>query len=493
MVFSSPTFLFIFLPAVFILNLLLRDIRLKNALLIIFSLVFYAWGEPVYVLLMILTTLINYLLSRLLKPGQTPRVRRIVLWLTVIWNIGSLVAFKYTDFLISTINSVFTLNLPLANIALPVGISFFTFQAMSYTIDVYRGECAPGRNFFDILLYISLFPQLIAGPIVKYHDVASEIVSRKADARDVAEGLRRFLFGLGKKALIANTLASAADAVYALESVNAPLGWLGAIAYLLQIYFDFSGYSDMAIGLGRMFGFHFRENFNYPYIAGTVQEFWRRWHISLSTWFKEYVYIPLGGNRRGRLRTAVNRLTVFLLTGLWHGASWNFAVWGLWHGGFLMLESAVNVKKWPRALRHVYTLLVVTVGFVVFRAENMAAALNMLSAMFTGFASTPAQLAALTRISSPIFVAALIAGILGATPLLHNLGERLTQPLSRRVGEVVAGESEPRRNEDAVWGRKSRRARAVNVLIYALSAAVLMLSMLYLSTSAYNPFIYFRF
>lgn len=464
MVFSSPTFLFIFLPAVFILNLLLKPIPLKNALLIIFSLVFYAWGEPVYVLLMIFTTLVNYLLSRLIKPAQKPAVRRLVLWLTVIWNIGSLVVFKYTDFLISTANSLFSLNLPLSGIALPIGISFFTFQAMSYTIDVYRGECAPGRNYFDILLYISLFPQLIAGPIVKYHDVAREIVSREASAQDVAEGLRRFIFGLGKKVLIANTLASAADAVYALTSVNAPLGWLGAIAYLLQIYFDFSGYSDMAIGLGRMFGFHFRENFNYPYIADTVQDFWRRWHISLSTWFKEYVYIPLGGNRKGRLRTAVNRLTVFLLTGLWHGASWNFAVWGLWHGGFLMLESAVNVKKLPRALRHVYTLLVVTVGFVVFRAENMAAAVTMLKAMFAGFYFTPELAAAFTRIASPIFLAALVAGIIGALPTLHNWGESL-----------------------------SRRSRAANVCIYALSVAVLVLSVMYLSTSAYNPFIYFRF
>ena len=360
MVFSSPTFFFLFLPAAFLVNLLFRrSIRWSNALLLVASLLFYAWGEPVYVLLMIFTTLVNYAAARFME--RFPAQRRFWCGAAVVWSLGTLVFFKYTDFLIESINGALGLSLPLPGIALPIGISFFTFQAMSYVLDVYRGDAQLSKNYFDVLLYISLFPQLIAGPIVKYHDVDQQLHARTITIEKTAAGFRRFCFGLAKKVLIANTLAMTADAVYALPmgSVTAPTAWLGAVAYLFQIYFDFSGYSDMAIGLGQAFGFTFKENFNYPYIAQTMQEFWRRWHISLSTWFREYVYIPLGGNRKGRLRTGLNKLTVFLLTGLWHGASWNFAVWGLYHGSFLMLESygALKPAKWPRALRHAYTLL----------------------------------------------------------------------------------------------------------------------------------------
>ena len=345
MVFSSPTFLFLFLPAVFLVNLLFRrSVRWSNVLLLLASLLFYAWGEPVCVLLMLFTTLVNYLAARAM--ARFPAKRRFWCGLAVVWSIGTLVFFKYTDFLIENLNGLFSLSLPLPHIALPIGISFFTFQAMSYVLDVYRGDARLSRNYFDVLLYIALFPQLIAGPIVKYHDVDEQLHQRTITVEKTASGFRRFCFGLAKKVLIANTLAMTADAVYALplESVAAPAAWLGAVCYLFQIYFDFSGYSDMAIGLGLAFGFEFKENFHYPYVAGTMQEFWRRWHISLSTWFREYVYIPLGGNRKGKLRTGLNKLAVFFLTGLWHGASWNFAVWGLYHGGFLMLESYGALK-----------------------------------------------------------------------------------------------------------------------------------------------------
>ena len=342
-------------------------------------------------------------------------------------------SFSYTDFLIESVNGALGLFLPLPGIALPIGISFFTFQAMSYVLDVYRGDAWLSKNYFDVLLYISLFPQLIAGPIVKYHDVDQQLHARIITIEKTAAGFRRFCFGLAKKVLIANTLAMTADAVYALPmgSVAAPTAWLGAVAYLFQIYFDFSGYSDMAIGLGQAFGFTFKENFNYPYIAETMQDFWRRWHISLSTWFREYVYIPLGGNRKGRLRTGLNKLTVFLLTGLWHGASWNFAVWGLYHGSFLMLESygALKPAKWPRALRHAYTLL-----------------------------------AELSELVSPLCLVALAVAAFACTPVLHRFGERL---FARRP------------------------AAECGAYLAALLLAVLCA--LCLSTAAYNPFIYFRF
>lgn len=310
MVFSSPTFIFLFFPAVFLTCLLTRrSVKWSNAVLLIFSLLFYAWGEPVYVLLMAFTTLVCYICARMIAKGKNVRLSTAV---AVIWGIGTLVVFKYTAFLVQSFNSLTHLAVPVPQIALPVGISFFTFQAISYVLDVKRGDAEAAASYADVLLYISLFPQLIAGPIVRYSDVAAEIKQRTVTTEDIAAGLRRFCFGMGKKVLIANTLAYTADKVFALDSaaINAPIAWLGAVCYLMQIYFDFSGYSDMAIGLGRAFGFTFRENFMYPYCAASMQDFWRRWHISLSTWFKEYVYIPLGGNRRGKLRTGLNKLIV---------------------------------------------------------------------------------------------------------------------------------------------------------------------------------------
>jgi alginate O-acetyltransferase complex protein AlgI len=467
MVFSSPTFLFIFLPAVFLLNLLFRrNIAWSNALLTVASLLFYAWGEPVYVLLMIATTFVCWLLARLMErfAGR----KKLFLALAAAWGVGILVFFKYTDFLIASLNGLTGLSVPLAGIALPIGISFFTFQSMSYVFDVYRGDAKVAKNFFDVLLYISLFPQLIAGPIVRYSDIAQQLRERSATLGDVAEGFRRFCFGLAKKVLLANTLAITADAVYALPgaNVNAPVAWLGAIAYLLQIYFDFSGYSDMAIGLGQAFGFRFLENFLYPYSAQSMQDFWRRWHISLSTWFREYVYIPLGGNRKGRLRAGVNKLIVFLLTGLWHGANWTFAVWGLYHGGFLMLESygALKPDRWPVFLRRAYTLIAVTVGFVIFRAETLTDGFFMIGRMFAGWNFTPVHNAELSLLLTPLCASALIAGMAACTPFAHLLGEKLVR---KRAGFAYG--------------------------IYAAAFALLALSALCVATSSYNPFIYFRF
>lgn len=465
MVFSSPTFLFIFLPVVFLLQLALRrSIKASNIMLLVVSLLFYAWGEPLYVLLMLLTTFVNYICA---LGMANERRKRLMAALAIVWNIGSLVVFKYTVFLLGSVNGVLGTNLPLPEIALPIGISFFTFQAMSYTLDVYRGDARLNKSYFDILLYISLFPQLIAGPIVKYHDVDEQIRARTMTLQKTAEGFRRFSFGLAKKVLIANTLAYAADAVFALPSaqIAAPSAWLGAIAYLMQIYFDFSGYSDMAIGLGKMFGFDFKENFLYPYAASSMQDFWRRWHISLSTWFKLYVYIPLGGNRKGKLRTGLNKIIVFLLTGLWHGASWSFALWGLFHGFFLMLESSVlNVKKWPKVISRVYVLLAVTIGFVLFRADTITQAADIVAAMFVGWNISLEQAAIFSRLLPPIVLLALPAAALAAAPLANRYGALL-----------------------------SAKSRAWETAIYCAALLLLALSALCLSTSAYNPFIYFRF
>ncbi len=467
MLFSSPTFLFVFLPAVFLLNLLFRrKIAWSNALLIAASLLFYAWGEPVYILLMLATTVVCFALARGMEryPGR----KKLFAALGAIYGVGILAFFKYADFLLHSFSALTGLPVALTGVALPIGISFFIFEAMSYVFDVYRGEAKAARNYFDVLLYISLFPQILAGPIVRYRDIEAQLRARDVSLEDMAEGFRRFSFGMAKKVLLANTLSLTANAVYALPegSVNMPVAWLGAIAYLLQIYFDFSGYSDMAIGLGRAFGFRLRENFNYPYAALSMQDFWRRWHISLSTWFREYVYIPLGGNRRGKFRTGLNKLIVFILTGLWHGANWTFAVWGLYHGGFLMLESygALKPDKWPAFLRRLYTLLVVTVSFVLFRAETIGGALMMLERMFAGFAFTPGHAAVLSSLLSPLCVAALAIGALACAPFARTLFEKRAE---RREGWAAAG--------------------------YFAAFALFALSVLCLSSSTYNPFIYFRF
>ncbi|MCI8722408.1 MAG: MBOAT family protein [Ruminococcus sp.] len=467
MVFSSLTFLCVFFPAVFLLYYLLPSMPAKNTLLIISSLLFYAYGEPVYVLLMAGSASLNYLYG--LWIGRAGK-KKPVLALAVGTNFLILGIFKYADMLIDTCNRLTGAQFPLIRVSLPIGISFFTFQALSYLIDVYRGQVKAQKNYAHMLLYISFFPQLIAGPIVKYHDIERQISNRTFDLEETAEGFRRFIVGLSKKVLLSNTAALAADAVFAAElaQVGALAAWIGAVSYLFQIYFDFSGYSDMAIGLGRMFGFTFQENFNYPYISCSVQEFWRRWHISLSTWFKEYLYIPLGGNRKGRARTYVNKLFVFFCTGLWHGADWTFVIWGLYHGLFLLLEGILPVKRLPRALGHVYTMLVVCAGFVIFRADTLSQGAALIGKMFTGLPAGRDTMGFALQQINPLLVLVLVICLFASCPL-----KSLRSRLPGRWEKILA--------------------RVGNPSAYVCSIALLVLCMLSLSGGTYNPFIYFRF
>jgi len=386
MLFSSLTFLFIFLP-ITIIGYYLINSALRNYLLLVVSLLFYAWGEPKYITVMVLIILINYIAGILLD--RSIHSRKLVLVITLILNIACLCYFKYTDFLISNCNMLLHSNIALKHIVLPIGISFYTFQSMSYTIDVYRHIVPAQYNLCNFALYVSLFPQLVAGPIVRYRDIASQITSRDVSIGKTADGIRRFIIGLSKKVLLANTMGEVADAVFAtgVNDIGIAVAWLGAVVYSLQIFYDFSGYSDMAIGLGKIFGFDILENFNYPYVASSITDFWRRWHISLSSWFKEYLYIPLGGNRVSETRRNINLLIVFLATGLWHGASWNFVIWGLWHGFFLVCEKyskfdLVRNNFCKQLLQHVYVIVVFVIGWVFFREDNLCNAISYISVMF---------------------------------------------------------------------------------------------------------------
>ena len=476
MVFSSLIFLCIFLPAVFILYGLIPSLKARNILLMVASLVFYAYGEPVYVLLMIGSSLCNYVFARLVAQGSR-RKRKTCLVLALVVNLGLLGVFKYTGMVIASFNGVFGTAIPDPGIVLPIGISFFTFQALSYVIDVYRGHVQAQRNYLYVQLYIAFFPQLIAGPIVRYSDIRKEIEERSRDMEMIAAGMRRFICGLGKKVLIANAMGQAADHIFQAPqgSINILSAWIGAIAYLFQIYYDFSGYSDMAIGLGQMFGFHFHENFQYPYGAFSVREFWRRWHISLSTWFREYLYIPLGGNRKGRPRTVLNKLIVFFLTGLWHGASWTFVIWGIYHGLFLLLEEYVPViRKIPRWLGRIYTLLVVCVGFVLFRAETLEQGGWMISRMFTGFDASSAAMSLTVQQLTPWFLVMLAAAVIGCAPI-RGIADRI-----RKIGG---------NGTLSLTGK----ARAIEVGLYIGAVLLLAWCMLRLSSNGYNPFIYFKF
>ena len=482
MVFSSMVFLCVFLPAVFLSYCLIPGIKGKNALLLAASLIFYAYGEPVYVFLMLGSAFWNYLTA--LWIGKCPEKKKMILALAVTVDLLLLAVFKYAAFLTECVNVILPVDLPVPQIRLPIGISFFTFQAMSYVIDVYRGVNRAQKSYAKVLLYISFFPQLIAGPIVKYHDIEMEIEDRSADIGQVQAGMRRFCAGLCKKVLIANTMAVAADALFgaAKPLINAPAAWLGAVAYLFQIYFDFSGYSDMAIGLGLMFGFHFRENFQYPYASGSMTQFWRRWHISLSSWFREYLYIPLGGNRKGRVRTAMNKMAVFLCTGLWHGANLTFLFWGFYHGCLLMLEEAAAALvirkgkiKAPRtgsrravtaAAEHLYTVLAVTVGFVIFRADTLTEGLWFIRQMFTGWHFAPESMSLVRQQMHPLFIAALAAAVIACCPVVPALKTALDKKKGQKALETFAD---------------------------VLSLAGLLLCLLSLAGGAYNPFIYFRF
>ena len=472
MTFSSLVFICIFFPVVFLLHSLIRVPVIRNGLLILASLVFYTFGEPVYILLMLGSVLMNYLAALVMRQSQ--KGRKAVLVIAVLLNIGVLAVFKYAGFFVESLNSLFGTELSVPSIALPIGISFYTFQAMSYVIDVYRGNVEASKNPLRVLLYISFFPQLIAGPIVKYRDIEQELTNRVVSIPEASAGFRRFLFGLSKKVLIANTMAVAADAIFNADAgqVNVLGAWIGAVAYLMQIYFDFSGYSDMAIGMGRMFGFHFRENFDFPYAAVSIKDFWTRWHISLSSWFKEYVYIPLGGNRKGKLRTGLNKVIVFFLCGLWHGANWTFVIWGLIHGAFSCLEEAVHgLRKLPRLLGHIYTLLVVCCAFVIFRADTLGQGFSMIGKMFSGFAFDNQSMSLAVQQLTPFFITMLVAAIFFAGP-----AEKLVKKL--RTG-----------GEEEVHGK----AAVVQGIIFGIALILLCWDIIRLSGGSYNPFIYFRF
>ncbi len=467
MVFSSPVFLFIFLTAVYILYKIVPGITAKNVILLIFSLVFYTYGEPKAIILMIISILMNYIFGLAVKKEN--KGRKAALAAAVIMNLAMLGIFKYAGFGAEMLDRLPFLSVSVPNIALPIGISFYTFQAMSYVIDAYKNPAYIQRNLFKLALYITFFPQLVAGPIVKYYDFADQIDNRQTTPQQTAEGIRRFITGLSKKLLIANTMAFAADYVYDLDTteLSVPLAWLGAVSYLFQIYFDFSGYSDMAIGLGSMFGFTFKENFNYPYISQSMQEFWRRWHISVSTWFKEYLYIPLGGNRKGKLRTAFNKLAVFFCTGLWHGASLNFIVWGLLNGCFMMLESykILNTEKWLRPFRHIYALLVTVLAFVFFRAETISDACRFIGHMFVPSGDSVQTALFMSRLT-PMYLIMLVVAVIFSMPVVGKLHEKASSEKLRSVCEYGS---------------------------YGVSVVLLGLCILTLSSASYNPFIYFRF
>lgn len=462
MVFSSLTFLCIFLVSVIILDRILPKTQLKNAILLLASLVFYAYGEPVFVLLMLASSALNYIWALLIDRFSA---RKVFLTLSVITNLGALVFYKYSVFITTSVNDAFKTTIPVPEVTLPLGISFFTFQAMSYVIDVYRKDCSVQKNYFKLLLYISFFPQLVAGPIVKYKDIADEIDNRSYTSEDTLDGIKRFAIGLSKKVLIANNVAYIADSVFdaAPETIGMSAAWLAAVAYMLQIFFDFSGYSDMAIGLGKLFGFHFKENFNYPYISSSVKEFWRRWHISLSTWFKEYLYIPLGGNRKGKIRTVINKYIVFAATGIWHGANWTFLLWGLYHGTFQMIEEYMpkpqKEHKILKVLSHLYLILVVLIGFVLFRCDSLSQFGMMMSKMFIPSEALTSTRLLTMSIIRPLDITALIVGILFSTPIIKRLENN----------------------------------KYVKSSIYVLAIFGIVLSLLCLSSGTYNPFIYFRF
>lgn len=474
MVFSSAAFLFAFFPVYLLIVSCVRNLRINNILLLIMSLIFYAWGEPVYILLMLFSMLMNYLLALpAAKYASNDCIkRRTFLSVAVIFNITVLGLFKYAGFLVSTINSIFGLGLSVPNIPLPIGISFFTFQTMSYVIDAYRGTCSVQRNFGKFALYISFFPQLIAGPIVKYHDIEMQLDNRKISLEGIADGARRFFVGLAKKLIISNACAVIVDNIYqnAGADLNILIAWTAAICYCFQLYFDFSGYSDMTIGLGKMAGFKLMENFNYPYISLSIRDFWKRWHISLTTWFREYVYFPLGGNRKGEFRTGLNRLIVFFLTGLWHGAQWTFVVWGLFHGIFMLLETyLIHPEKWKyKILSRIYTLVIVAVGFTIFRADNMAQALSFIASMFVGFNFTHNGLTMLLEIFDCYNVLIIITAAVACTPWLKN-------------------------KADSISSKSIASQKTVTCFKYAASLGLIAICVLSLASSTYNPFIYFRF
>ena len=463
MLFSGIPFLFYFLPCVLLIYFIVPQ-KGRNAVLLAASLFFYGWGEPKFLLFMVFSIAQGYVFARLIGRG---RRKKLFLTLSLVLSFALLGYCKYADFFIENFNAVTGLSLPLLKIALPIGISFYTFQIASYEIDVYRGDVAAQHNFIDFAAYVAMFPQLIAGPIVRYRDIAPQLKERTRSLEAAASGASRFAVGLGKKVLVANVLAQLVSAYKASAEQTALYAWLYAIAFTLQIYFDFSGYSDMAIGLGRIFGFSFPENFRYPYIAKSITEFWRRWHMSLGSWFRDYVYIPLGGNRVSKTKWLRNILVVWLLTGLWHGAAWNFVLWGLFFAVFLTVE-----KLWygralakTRVFKHIYVLLLVVVSFVLFDANSVEEAAAAIGGLFGAAGVSAVNPISLYYLRS--FAVVFLIGIVGATPLPKRIVEQLG---STRAGAMV-----------------------VDVLEPLVLVSVLAVSTGYLVDGSFNPFLYFRF
>lgn len=463
MLFTSISFLYYFLPIVIILYFIVPK-KFKNFIIFLSSIFFYFCGEPIYTFLMIGEIFIAYVGARYLEKH---RKKSILVSLLAI-HIGALGLFKYSDFTINNINQIFGSKIPLLKLALPIGISFYTFQIISYVVDVYRGKVKAQKSFLKLATYVSLFPQLIAGPIVRYETIEKELDNRTSNFENFAYGVRRFVIGLGKKVLIANMLGELCDVFSTTNEKSVLFYWIFAISYSLQIYFDFSAYSDMAIGLGRMFGFHFLENFNYPYISKSITEFWRRWHMSLSSWFRDYVYIPLGGNRKGTIILVRNIFIVWALTGIWHGANWTFIIWGLMYGIMLIIEKLFltkHLEKMPSILQRIYVLFTVMISFIIFNANSIGEAWNNIIGLFGTNGESLINASTVYYLKSYLVV--LVIAIIGSTPLLKNIIEKLKT--------------------------KTNANKIINLLEPIAMASILIIVTAYLVDNSYNPFLYFRF
>ena len=470
MVFSSLVFLFVFLPLTLLLYFSVPR-RLRNTILLIVSLIFYAWGEPIYIILMLFSTVTDFVHGLLVERYRNqPKKAKLVVLSSITINLGLLVFFKYSTFLLTNINLLFHTNFYIPQMSLPIGISFYTFQTMSYTIDVFRQEAKAKKNMIDLGAYVTMFPQLIAGPIVRYQTIAHQLDHRVESEDLFAKGIWRFTIGLGKKVLLANNIGLLWNQIQLTEmsDLSIVMAWLGLVAFGFQIYFDFSGYSDMAIGLGYLFGFELLENFNYPYISQSITEFWRRWHISLGSWFRDYVYIPLGGNRKGKKRMYLNLFIVWMLTGLWHGASWNFVLWGLYFGILIIIEKAFLLfwlSRAPRWMRHVYTIILLLIGWGLFAFEDFHQLINYFTVLFGLRNATWVNQETLYYLSQNIILFVLLT--IASTPMIRLIGQKL---FNSPYGSVIKA-----------------------FIVPMICLLILIASTAYLVDSSYNPFLYFRF
>ncbi len=476
MVFTTPVFLFIFLPLTLCLYFLAKR-KYQNALLLIASIICYSWGGGSYVLLLAMLIFINYVAGlALAKYENNKKSKKLIFILVLLIDIGVLVYYKYFNFILENLLNLlgflnFNINIQVRAITLPIGISFFTFQILSYVIDVYKNKVEAQKNIIDLALYIMLFPQMIAGPIVRYTDINEQINNRSVTIEKFYAGIKRFIIGFSKKILLSNSAGYIADTIFENSEYynNSIIAWVGIILYALQIYHDFSGYSDMAIGLGKMFGFDFLENFNYPYISKSIKEFWRRWHISLSTWFKDYIYIPLGGSREGKWKTYRNLLIVFIITGIWHGASWNFIVWGLWYGIFLILERGKFgeiLEKMPTIIKRVYTLVIILIGWVFFRADNLTIAIDYIKCMFVFNINGLEAIYSILNVENITFC---IAAIIFSTPIISFIKNKICEKVK----------------DNNIW--------ILEIIEFIILIIIFLLAILYMTGSSYSPFIYFRF